>query len=82
MVIWDPEASKTISSNTHNQSVDFNIFEGMTCHGLPLTVILNGKVAYENQTLNVTQGSGRFIEAANFSDYVYKRVLVKDSVIY
>lgn len=80
IVIWDPEATKTISSDSHNQSVDFNVFEGFLCHGLPLTVVYNGNVVYENQTLNATQGSGRFIETACFSDYVYKRVLVKDVI--
>ena len=79
-MVWDPEATKLISSTSHNQSVDFNVFEGMTCHGLPLVVVYNGKVVYENQTLNVAQGSGRFIETANFSDYVYKRILIKDNV--
>ena len=80
IVIWDPEATKTISSTTHTQSVDFNVFEGMTCHGLALTVLLGGKVVYENQVLQATQGAGKFIETAGFSDYVYKRVLIKDNV--
>ena len=81
LVVWDPEATRTISCATHHQAVDFNIFEGMTVHGVPLVVIANGKVVLENGTLNVVQGSGRLIERACFSDAVYKRVAIRDLVI-
>ena len=48
IVVWDPDTTRTISSATHHQAVDFNIFEGMTCYGVPLAVIANGKVVLEN----------------------------------
>lgn len=34
VLIWDPEASKTISKQTHHHAVDFNIFEGLKVKGL------------------------------------------------
>ena len=52
IVIWDAETSKTISSTTHHQAVDFNIFEGMTCRGVPSVVIANGKVVLEDGNVN------------------------------
>jgi dihydropyrimidinase len=47
-IIWDTEATKTISASTHHQACDFNIFEGFKCRGLPVTTIVAGKVAWEN----------------------------------
>jgi dihydropyrimidinase len=78
--IWDPQATRLLSAKTHNSACDFNIFEGLTCHGCPSVVISNGKVVYENGTFSVVQGTGRFIETPCFSDYVYKRVAVRDNI--
>lgn len=47
IVIWDPKESRTISAKTHHQAVDFNIFEGMVCHGVPVYVITNGHVVLD-----------------------------------
>ncbi len=43
IVVWDPEASKTISTKTDHQNVDFNIFEGMTVKGCASHTISQGK---------------------------------------
>ena len=34
VIVWDPEASRTISADTHYQRTDFNIFEGMEVKGV------------------------------------------------
>ena len=47
-IIWDSHATKTISATSHHQTCDFNIFEGLQCHGLPMTTIVAGQVAYEH----------------------------------
>ena len=44
IVVWDPQLTRTISKDTHHQAVDFNIFEGMQCHGVPVVVLSNGVV--------------------------------------
>ena len=80
IVVWDPEATRTISSATHHQAVDFNIFEGMTCYGVPLVVISNGKVVLENGVLTVAQGAGRLVETPCFPETIYKRVAIRDTV--
>jgi dihydropyrimidinase len=48
VLVWDPEIKKTISSATHHQAVNFNIFEGMTLTGAASVVVSNGKVVLED----------------------------------
>lgn len=62
LVVWDPEATKTISAKTHHQNVDFNIFEGMEVKGLPSHTITQGKVAYKEGELMAERGAGRYIK--------------------
>lgn len=61
IVIWDPQATRTISQATHHQACDFNIFEGMTVHGVPEYVLVRGRICVENETVRVAEGLGRFI---------------------
>ncbi|XP_075681954.1 dihydropyrimidinase [Rhinoderma darwinii] len=80
VVIWDPEATRTISVKTHHQAVNFNIFEGMVCHGVPLVTIAGGRVVYENGTLHTLPGHGKYIPRKPFAEYVYSRILKRDEV--
>ena len=62
IVVWDPEASKTISVKTHRQNIDFNIFEGMQVKGLPSNTIAKGKLVYTNGELRVEKGAGNYVD--------------------
>lgn len=73
IVIWNPTATRTISAKTHHQKCDFNIFEGMTCHGVPEIVISQGAVVFEDGQLHVTQGIGRFIEMPPFPEVAFAK---------
>ena len=68
LVIWDPEASKTISKDTHKQNIDFNIFEGMQVKGLASHTICDGEIRYAKGELRVEQGSGKYIKRPAFPD--------------
>uniref|UniRef100_A0A8C8A0L2 Dihydropyrimidinase n=1 Tax=Oryzias sinensis TaxID=183150 RepID=A0A8C8A0L2_9TELE len=61
VVIWDPKSTRIISAKTHHQAVDYNIFEGMKCHGVPAVTISRGIVVFEHGKLQVSPGHGRFI---------------------
>ena len=69
IVVWDPQASKTISTKTDHQNVDFNIFEGMTVKGCASHTISQGKVVYANGELDVERGAGRYIDRPVFAPY-------------
>jgi dihydropyrimidinase len=69
IVVWDPEASKTISAKTHKQNVDYNIFEGMTVTGCASHTISRGKVVYADGELNVERGAGRYVDRPAYASY-------------
>ncbi|XP_068610872.1 dihydropyrimidinase [Brachionichthys hirsutus] len=80
VVIWDPKRTRKISAKTHHQALDYNIFEGMECHGVAVVTISRGKVVYEEGKLNVSPGHGKFIHREPFSEYVYKRIKQREQV--
>ena len=69
IVVWDPEATKTISAKTHHQNIDYNIFEGMTVQGCASHTVSQGKVVYADGKLDVERGAGRYIEKPPFASY-------------
>ncbi|MCB2218930.1 MAG: dihydropyrimidinase [Bacteroidetes bacterium] len=42
LVIWDPDAKQTITSKTHHQNCDLNIYEGLEVQGLPKYTYVTG----------------------------------------
>ena len=66
LVVWDPEATRTISAKTHHQKIDFNIFEGMTVKGTNSYTISQGKVVWDKGQLNVEKGAGRYVDRPPF----------------
>ncbi|XP_015835841.1 dihydropyrimidinase [Tribolium castaneum] len=78
LVIWDPTKTRTISASTHHQAVDFNIFEGMVCHGVPEFVIVNGRVCVDDGQLRVVQGHGHFVETPVYAPFVYDPEKIAD----
>jgi len=69
IVVWDPEATKTISAKTHKQNIDYNIFEGMEVRGCASHTLSQGKIVYANGELDVERGAGNYIEKPAFAAY-------------
>jgi dihydropyrimidinase len=61
LVIWDPNASKTISARTHLQNIDFNIYEGMEVVGGPAYTLSRGRVLWADGQLHTERGTGRYV---------------------
>ncbi|XP_050426031.1 dihydropyrimidinase isoform X2 [Adelges cooleyi] len=71
IVVWNPRAKRTISSKTHHQAVDYNIFEGIECHGVPEYVLVGGRVCLDEGHLKVVQGHGKYVSMPTHADFVY-----------
>jgi len=69
IIVWDPEATKTISAKTHHQNVDYNIFEGMTVTGGASHTISRGRIVYADGKLDVERGAGRYVDRPPFAGY-------------
>jgi dihydropyrimidinase len=61
IVIWDPKATKTITAKSQVSRIEYNVFEGYTCTGVPKTVLSRGRVAWEQGDMRAKPGDGDFV---------------------
>ncbi|TWW68591.1 Dihydropyrimidinase-related protein 5 [Takifugu flavidus] len=78
VVVWDPDATRTISVSTQVQGGDFNLYEGMRCHGVPLVTISRGRLVCENGVFMCAEGSGKFYPQRTFPDFLYKKMVQRE----
>ncbi len=69
LVLWDPNASRTISAKTHHQNVDYNVFEGRTVKGIARRTIANGRLVWNDGRLDAVRGAGRYLPRPLNGDY-------------
>ena len=67
LVVWDPNATKTLSAKTHHQKVDFSIFEGMEVTGVPSHTVSQGRIVYAKGDMRAQKGTGRYIKRPAFT---------------
>ncbi len=79
LLLWDPQATKTISVKTQVSKGDFNIFEGRQVRGNASHTISRGRLVFADGDIRAVQGAGRYVKrpafGANF-DAVAKRSAV------
>ena len=67
VVVWDPKATKTIAAASQVSAIDYNVFEGMSCTGLPRTVLSRGEVVVRDGRVQAEPGRGRFVPRTPFT---------------
>jgi dihydropyrimidinase len=66
IVVWDPKATKTIQAKKQVSRIDYNVFEGTKCKGLPMVVLSGGRIAWKDGDLRAEAGDGQFVERPPF----------------
>ena len=66
LVVWDPEAARTISASTHHMKADNSIFEGMRVRGRPRYVLSRGRTVADGGRFVGTEGAGIHQKSAPF----------------
>ena len=66
VVVWDPNAERTISAKTHHMNVDNSVFEGMKVKGRPRYVFSRGLKVAEGDTFTGRKGHGKFVRGDKF----------------
>ncbi|ABV93112.1 dihydropyrimidinase [Dinoroseobacter shibae DFL 12 = DSM 16493] len=62
IVVWDPEKEKTISADSQQSAIDYNVFEGKHVKGLPRYTLTRGHVAVMDGEIRTQEGHGKFVE--------------------
>ncbi|CAL9691734.1 unnamed protein product [Knipowitschia caucasica] len=78
VVVWDPDATRTISASSQVQGGDFNLYEGLRCHGVPLVTISRGRLVCENEVFMCAEGSGKYCPQRIFPDFLYKKMVQRE----
>ncbi len=61
IVVWDPQATHTISAKTHHMRVDYNVYEGMQVTGKPVQVYQRGHKLVDGDAWLGENGNGQFV---------------------
>jgi len=69
IVVYDPNARRTISAKTHHMDVDYSCYEGRTVQGRSDIVMSRGAVIVRDGEFTGRRGHGRFIKRAT-ADHV------------
>jgi len=62
LVVWDPEARRTLGTGTLHENVDWTPFEGHKVEGVPETVLCRGQVVVEAGRCVADPGNGLYQE--------------------
>ncbi|MEO1523205.1 MAG: amidohydrolase family protein, partial [Cyanobacteria bacterium J06633_2] len=60
LVIFDPDATHTLSASTHHSNVDYSLFEGRDVSGKVEKVFLRGQLVVEGETWLGRAGMGQY----------------------
>jgi len=81
LVLWDENLRRRLSCKTHYSAADFTIFEGQCVHGTPIMTISQGKISYENGSINAEQGTGSFCQLVPRGSHLFGIVQQREKLL-
>ncbi|WP_256760803.1 dihydropyrimidinase [Cohnella sp. WQ 127256] len=66
LVLFNPNAERTISVQTHHMAVDYNPFEGLKVTGEVVSVFSRGQLIIKDKKFVGSEGSGQFLKRNKF----------------
>jgi len=69
LIVWDAEATRVISAETHYQNIDYNIYEGMEVQGVCKVSLSRGRVVWNDGDVRTERGTGRYTKRPPFANY-------------
>ena len=67
LVIFDPDATKTVSAKTQVSRIDYNVFEGFLAgRGSPAATLARGKAVWLDGDLRAETGAGHYVPRPSF----------------
>jgi dihydropyrimidinase len=66
LVIFDPNAERTISAKTHHMAADYNPFEGIQVTGEAVTVLSRGEFVIRDKQFVGKLGQGQYLKRAKY----------------
>ncbi|MDE2094797.1 MAG: dihydropyrimidinase [Burkholderiales bacterium] len=67
LVVWDPTATKTITTAGSRSKVGYNVFEGRSVTGLATVTLSQGRIVWIDGDLRTERGAGRYVKRPAFA---------------
>jgi dihydropyrimidinase len=67
LVVWDPAATKTITTAGSVSKVGYNVFEGRKVTGLAAVTLSQGRIVWDRGDLRTERGAGRYVKRPAFA---------------
>jgi dihydropyrimidinase len=64
IVVFDPDAERTLSAATHHMNVDYSCYEGRAVRGVPEVVMQRGQLLVDHGKFLAQPGQGKFLPRA------------------
>jgi dihydropyrimidinase len=78
LVVWDPGATKTVRAKNQLSVIEYNVFEGYECRGLPIVTLSRGRIAWKDKQVRAQKGDGAYVARDPFPSVAVANATWKD----